>query len=206
MAYNKYSWANGEVLNADKINHIENGIYDNAVTQATMTNGVASFKNAAGAELFTLNIPVTWTHIKTETVQVSTTATTAFAVATIACGEAVLDSSKVIYVRVRDNAGKRQGYFLGSDAFFINSMVANGSTTQFNFPAIVEFKYLSDGTYSPYAAQYGVYGYSITSTGNVIIRARYSATYTLTIDGTFTVDIYSLNYPDGKSIFDWTGA
>ena len=57
MAYTKKTWVTGEYFNADDMNHVENGIYDNAVTQTSVSNGVASFMNAAGAELFSVELP-----------------------------------------------------------------------------------------------------------------------------------------------------
>ena len=57
MAYTKNTWNNGDVISKSKLDNIENGIYNNAVTQVAVNNGVASFKNAAGTELFTLTLP-----------------------------------------------------------------------------------------------------------------------------------------------------
>lgn len=54
--YIKSTWIDGELLDADKMNHIESGIYNNSVTQTTVDGNVASFKNADGVTLFTLNI------------------------------------------------------------------------------------------------------------------------------------------------------
>ena len=56
MAYEKKTWENGEVLYADDLNDIEDGIYDNAVTQTSISGNTASFKNAAGVTVYTLNI------------------------------------------------------------------------------------------------------------------------------------------------------
>lgn len=57
MSYTKNTWNNGDVISKSKLDNIENGIYNNAVTQVAVNNGVASFKNAAGTELFTLTLP-----------------------------------------------------------------------------------------------------------------------------------------------------
>ena len=56
IMYIKSTWIDGELLDADKMNHIESGIYNNSVTQTTVDGNVASFKNADGVTLFTLNI------------------------------------------------------------------------------------------------------------------------------------------------------
>ncbi len=51
-------------------------------------------------------------------------------------------------------------------------------------------------------AGYGVYAYSVMNSGNVRIYQRYNATYSLTIDGTYHVEVYKLTYPDGISPFE----
>ena len=56
MAYTKQTWSNGDVITASKLGHIEDGIYDNAITQAEESGGVIYFKNADGVTIFTLNI------------------------------------------------------------------------------------------------------------------------------------------------------
>ena len=57
MAYTKKTWTNGELLDADKMNHIEAGVYDNAVTQTSVSGNVVSFQNAAGTTVYTLTLP-----------------------------------------------------------------------------------------------------------------------------------------------------
>ena len=58
MAYTKNTWSNGDVITKTKLDNIENGIYDNAVTQTSESAGVISFKNGAGATVFTVTLPV----------------------------------------------------------------------------------------------------------------------------------------------------
>lgn len=57
MSYTKNTWNNGDVITKTKLDNIENGIYNNAVTQVAVNAGVASFKNADNTELFTLTLP-----------------------------------------------------------------------------------------------------------------------------------------------------
>lgn len=59
MAYTKKTWVTGEYFNADDMNHVESGIYDNAVTNVSIQNRNASFRNATGTELFSFEIPDT---------------------------------------------------------------------------------------------------------------------------------------------------
>lgn len=61
MAYTKTSWANGDTITAEKLNHAEQGIKDNdtaIVTTASISNGVISFKNNAGTTQFSVTLPV----------------------------------------------------------------------------------------------------------------------------------------------------
>ena len=91
MSYTRKQWENGELLNADKMNHIESGVYDNAVTQTSVSEGVASFKNADGETLFTL--PLSWEKLATAEFTVSTTSTTNTNLSpSIPCGARAFDS------------------------------------------------------------------------------------------------------------------
>lgn len=147
-----------------------------------------------------------WTKIGSTEVTTSSTSTTATSVATITIGSAAVDKSKIIYVRVRDKAGKRAGYFLGTDTFFINYRKANNSTSSCTYAGRIITYYNSSNQYGQYIGAtttgYGVYGYSITNAGVVNIYRRYSGSNSLTIDGTYTVEVYSLTYPDNKSVYD----
>lgn len=143
-----------------------------------------------------------WKLLATSELSVSTTSTSASSAGTISCGSEASTKAKIIYVQVRDKAGARAGYCLGSDAFFINTNKANGSTSAFSTPAVVCHRFTTASQYGTTAGQYGVYGYSISNAGVVTIRRRYNSNYSLTIDGTFEVKVYALEYPDGVPVFD----
>lgn len=146
-----------------------------------------------------------WTHLKTQEFTISTTSTSAASAGTIACGSVASDDAVIIYVRVRDKSGKRAGYFAGSDAFFMNYNRANNSTSAFSVPAVMCYRYTTSSAWAGTAGQYGVYGYSIASNGTITIRRRYNSSYSLTIDSTYVVDVFTLSYPDGyPSVFDIT--
>ena len=62
-----------------------------------------------------------WTKIAETSYQVSTASTTVATVATWETGHSeIWTGNKIVYVRIRDTAGKRSGYFYGIDAFFMN--------------------------------------------------------------------------------------
>ena len=148
-----------------------------------------------------VNVPKPWTHILTQDVTVSTTSTTDATAATIACGSAIATKDKIIWVHIRDKAGPRAGHCYGSDAYFMNYNKANGSTSAFAVPAVLCIRYTTASAFAGTAGQYGVYGYSISNTGSIIVRRRYNSNYSLTIDGTFSVSVYTLDLPDDLKLF-----
>lgn len=143
-----------------------------------------------------------WKHIITQEVAVTTTSTSAATAATIQCGTEIATAEKIVWVHIRDKAGPRAGYCYGSDAFFVNANKANGTTTTFTTPGVNVFRVSTAGLYATSAGQYGVYGYSISNAGALIVRRRYNSNYSLTIDGTYVVDVYTLELPSGLKLFD----
>jgi hypothetical protein len=144
-----------------------------------------------------------WKHIAHTTLTVNTTSTSAASAGTLSCGIEIVDENKIIYVRIRDTQGARAGYFAGSDAYFMNYNKANGSTSSFAVPAVLCFRHTTAGAWAGTAGQYGVYGYSISNAGVVTIRRRYNSNYSLTINSTYDVDVFTLDYPSGyPSVFD----
>lgn len=144
-----------------------------------------------------------WKHIAHTTLTVNTTSTSAASAGTLSCGTEIVDKNKIIYVRIRDTQGARAGYHAGSDAYFMNYNKANGSTSAFAVPAVLCFRYTTSSAWAGTAGQYGVYGYSISNTGVLTVRRRYNSNYSLTIDSTFDVDVFTLDYPSGyPSVFD----
>lgn len=144
-----------------------------------------------------------YTLLGEHTYTVNTTSTQAANTGTINCGSAASTAAKMIYVRVRDTAGPRNGYFYGSDAFFINVSKGNGSTSTLTAAARIIHRLATGGTWGQYQAGsttgYGVYGYSVSNAGAVVIRQRYNSNYSLTIKGTYKVEVYALDWPDGAS-------
>ena len=108
----------------------------------------------------------------------------------------------VIWVHIRGQSGKRSGYFYGSDTIFINHQKANSGTSTFSAPAVEYIRVSSSGSYTTATGSYGVYGYSINSSGTVTIRQRYNSTNTLTINDKFDVYVYKLTLPSGKTLFE----
>ena len=137
-----------------------------------------------------------WTKIgNTTELAVNTTSTSAASAGTVALGSGHFTKDKIIYVRIRDKSGKRNGYFYGSDSFFMNWRNANGSTSTLSACAQEYYRCNSDGTLTGTSGAYGVYGYSLTTDGTLTIRRRYNSTNTLTINSTYLIDVYELTPP-----------
>ena len=146
-----------------------------------------------------------WTKLGEATYNVNTTSTSAALTGTIHCGAEAWAAAKIIYVKVRDKAGPRAGYFVGSDSFFVNLNAANGSKTAFSGAGRIITRLATGGTYGQYqvgsTTGYGLFGYSISNTGNVQIRQRYNSTYSLTINGTYVCEVWALEFPNGDDPF-----
>lgn len=126
---------------------------------------------------------------------VNTESTSETNVGTISAGTVAYDSSKLIYVRVRDKAGVRDGYFTEFGAWFPNPYQYKGSTVNLNTCGKLV---IGKGTVG--SSAYGVYPVSIGTDGTVTIKAKYNSTYG-TINGTYVVEVYALDWPDKVSPF-----
>ena len=153
--------------------------YLKAMFDELSSGGVSSYKLLASKE-FTVN----------------TSSTTPIDVGTVAAGAAAYDSSKIIYVRIRDKAGVRDGYFTGSDSWFPNPYQYKSQTIMLNICGRLA---IGKGTVSA-GSTVGIFPYSIASDGTVTIKAKYSSTYG-TINGTYVVEVYALEWPDKVSPF-----
>ena len=167
------------------------------------SNGAAATDIASGKLAYVNGALITgtatggssWTQIGSTTqLTVNTTSTSAASAGTIALGSSAYTKDKIIYVRIRDKEGKRNGYFYGSDTYFMNYWKANGATTTLSVVAQCHYRY-NNNALAATAGAYGVYGYSINSSGTLTIRRRYNSTNTLTINSTYLVDVYELTPP-----------
>ena len=173
------------------------------VSKSITANGTynASSDNADGYSPVTVNVP-SMTLLGSTTLTVNTTSTSASSAGTVSCGTGAFTKDDVIYVHIRGQSGKRNGYFYGSDAIFINHQKANGGTSAFSAPAVEYIRVSSSGAYTTATGSYGVYGYSINSSGTVTIRQRYNSTNTLTINDKFDVYVYKLTLPNNLKLFE----
>ena len=146
-----------------------------------------------------------YTKLGETTLTVNTTSTSASSAGTLSLGSTAVNAGKIVYVRVRDTAGKRAGYFYGSDCFLLNYQKVNGATSTNTYFSRTIIRYSTDSDFATYPCAtttgYGVYAYSLTNAGVLNIYRRYNSTYSLTINGTYKIEAYLLDTPDGVSPF-----
>ena len=182
-------------------------------TKSITANGTysASSDNADGYSSVTVNVPSSggssaWTKIAETSYTIENfTGTTAQTHDTWSTGHSELwTNSKWVYVRVRDTAGKRAGYFYGSDNFFMVYTTTAASTTvgtRFYTRCNSSGIYAATSTAST-AAGNGVYVDTLYSDGRIRVRKRYNSSSSLTIDGTYKVEVYLLDPAGGIPIFE----
>lgn len=133
---------------------------------------------------------------------VSTTSTSETDVVVLKCGADAWTKDCVIYVRIYDKAGSRNGYFVESNAYAVNTQVANGYTSSFTAWGYCNVYRASDGEFKRIAGSYGVYPSTIRSNGEIPIKTKYQSGQVGTIDGTYVIEVYRLDFPNGISPFN----
>lgn len=145
-----------------------------------------------------------YTLITSKEMSANTTSTTATVLDTISAGAAAWTANAVLYVRIRDKAGKRSGYFFGSDNWFPNINAANSSTTADGNILKIVYSYMN-GSWGKYLASsttgYGLYLAKVEADGTITISMRYNSTSSRTINGTYLVEVYALNWPADEHPF-----
>lgn len=145
-----------------------------------------------------INGSSSYNKIYTGTVTANTTGTSATQLTTIALGSTAYTSDKILYVKIRDQSGIRAGRFIGSDCYCFNYTKANSGTSEVSTWIRAIHRKATGGNMSTYTSGsstgYGVYAYSIQSNGTLKIYTRYSNNYSLTINSTYTVEVYLLDY------------
>ena len=146
-----------------------------------------------------------YTLLASKEFSISTTSTSSTKVGEIDVGQSIYTNQKMIYVRIRDKAGYRSGYFYGSDNFF--AIQTNGTNASITSSRCARFLYTVNPTeVFPIVAGTGAYAVyanqleASPSSGIITIYSRYNSTYR-TIDGTFKCDVFLLDWPDSESPF-----
>ena len=146
-----------------------------------------------------------WELLASQEFTVSTTTTSNVSVGTISLDLSKYDDPEtMVWIHVRDKAGKRAGYVYGSDTIFFSYALADGNPNSLSIRPIMLYYVNSSGNYSGVASAYGVFAYRLYYTSSshyVEIYSRYSASYG-TIDGTFKCDVYALKPSSGMKLFE----
>ena len=139
-----------------------------------------------------------WTKVAETTYQVTHGSTSEANVDTFETGHSeIWDSGKIVYVRIRDTEGPRNGYFFEANSFFF---VPPGSTQNSTF-AFCSKSVNNSGGFDLYTSGVGVFAKTIYSDGDVLIRKKYLGNNTRTIDSTYKVEVYLLDPAGGISPF-----
>lgn len=162
---------------------------DDCVASVT---GTASGGSGGGATL-----------LHSENVAISYSSTSTGSVATLNVGADAF-GDHVVYVKIRDTAGRRKNYFYGSDTYIYSLGALNdlASVTVASAIALISWKGISSTRITlaqPTGSDiyYGVYATSVSSDGVLTLSAYYYSNYSGTIDSTYKVDVYLLPYPGG---------
>lgn len=133
-----------------------------------------------------------YTLLASKEFEISTTSTSASIVGDISIPE--LEQKKyILFFEIRDKAGAREDHCYGSDTF--------GYLIGSSFQKSSYCYYMNGVVMSLTSGQYGIYPTRIDNGTTVVIAARYNST-TKTIDGTFVVNVYALEWPGGVSPFN----
>jgi len=184
----------------------ESHLSDIADAIRNKNGGSAQYKPPQMAAAIAALPGASYTKIGEITFTTSTTGTSAAAISGATFTNSALSTeNSIVYVRVRDTAGKRAGYFYGSDSWFINYQKANNSTSALTYGARTAIRYSTSSQWGVYqtatTSGYGVYPYDINSSGRVRMYQRYNSNYSLTINGTYKAEFYLLDWPVGVSAF-----
>lgn len=181
------------------------------LTDATATAAdIATGKTAYGKEGTLLTGTAagsSYTLIGSAEFTANITSTSAVSVGYIDLGATGWTSDKILYVKVRDKAGPRAGYFSGSDNWILNFYDFVGTTSTLGIGVVLYTRKTTATTVTRAAALidgYGVFVKQINSAGRLYIYGRYGNNYSATINGTYTVEAYLVDYaPKTGNPFDF---
>ena len=177
------------------------------ITKSITANGTynASSDNADGYSSVTVNVSggggSSYSLVTSAEFTVNTSSTSWATVGTISAGSSVYTSNKLLYIKIRDKAGPRTNYYYGSDIFLANWYPAVESTSQLTVSAVLVYSLNDSGKYGAVSSNYGICLDKIKSNGDMALRVRYNSSNSHTINGTFKVDVYLLDWPNNQTPF-----
>lgn len=175
-------------------------IASNAASASDIASGKLAYVNGVLLTGTASGGGSSWELMGSKELTISTTSTSNTNQGDITCSGAYTKDA-VIWVRIRDKAGAKAGYMFGTDTLFFNANKANSSTSTYSTKITNVIRYSTSSQWGCYTGNYGVYGYSISNAGKILIYSRYNSNNTLTINGTYVIEVYKLSLPSGKTIF-----
>lgn len=136
-----------------------------------------------------------WTKIFDDEITLSTTDTTATLVKSYDVSD-YIGSSTLIYVKIRDKAGKRTLHFYGTDAYVTEpdgiglpmGRIAQTWIRQNDSNASILNSAHRDDTY-------GIFAWNVDVDKQLNIYSRYNSDLSRTIDGDYTIEIFTIDFP-----------
>ena len=177
----------------DELNVTQNGTYT-ATTGHAYSPVNVNVSGGGGSS--------SWELIASEEITENVTSTSSVYLtdANLSFSTAKITSSKIWYVRVRDKAGKRNGYFYGSDTYIYWADTTQGQTNTAKVIIYVDSSGTTQRASQSGTTVYGICAYGIYTDGHVQMNGRYGSSYG-TVNGTYTVELYTLEWPDDVSPF-----
>ena len=170
------------------------------ITKTITANGTynASSDDADGYSQVTVNVSggggSSYTLLASQDFVVNTVSTSDVDVGTINLGASAWTSDKILYIKVRDKAGQRASHYIGSDIYTFNYYAARGvSSTLSTFMGCMHHTNSSNQMNIVSSSTYGIKVTGLSTSGTLTLKTRYSSSYG-TIDGTFNVSVYLLDY------------
>lgn len=182
-------------------------ITSNAASASDITSGKLAYVNGSLVTGTASGGGSSYTLLASQDFEVNTTSTSNTNIGTITLTSAEWTTSKIIYVKVRDKAGNRSGRFVGTDTYILNTSAAGSATSFANFARFILANNYGTMTTNSSAA-YGVYTRQIDKVDNVAvitIASRYNSNISRTINGTYNVSVYALDYaPNQGNPFNYS--
>ena len=115
------------------------------------------------------------------------------------------DTSKVLWIKIRNKEGKKNGYYYGSDNIHLYQLPTSVSSSKYYFAHNTSIN--SDGSTSeswqslsvataPYSGMYARVPHTDSNSDvvTVYVYAQYNSIYGQPISGTYIVEVYTLDY------------